>query len=162
MEHRIASILCCVGLRGDSHGVLEQASRLALSTGAELHVLHVVKPLAEDVMNTLKANIRNRESLEGFVHQRIDLAREQLQDKIDDFFLQRPEEKQALASRMVALEVLEGYPAAVINEVAAKHSHDFIVIAANKHGLTASYAGKVAKGVLKRSHIPVIVVPGPA
>nr|WP_299245987.1 universal stress protein [uncultured Halomonas sp.] len=162
MEHRIASILCCVGLRGDSHGVLEQATRLALTTGAELHVLHVVKPLADDVMNTLKANIRNRESLEGFVHQRIDLAREQLQDKIGEFFERHPEDQQALASRLVSLEVLEGYPASVINEVASRKAHDFIVIAANKHGLTASYAGKVAKGVLKRSHIPVIVVPGPA
>ncbi|MGC3875179.1 universal stress protein [Halomonas sp. GXIMD04776] len=162
MEHRIASILCCVGLRGDSNGVLEQSTRLALTTGAELHVLHVVKPLAEDVMNTLKANIRNQESLEGFMRQRIDMAREQLQTKLDEFFQHHPDDQQALASRVVSLEVLEGYPASVINEVAAKQSHDFIVIAANKHGLTASYAGKVAKGVLKRSHIPVIVVPGPA
>ena len=162
MEHRVKSVLCCVGLRGDSHGVLEQATTLALATGARLHILHVVKPLAEDVMNTLKVNIRNRESLEGFLRQRIDQARERLETKIDEFFEHHPEERQAMNAQIEALEVLEGYPASVISDVASKRGHDFIVIAANKHGLTASYAGKVAKGVLKRSHIPVIVVPGPA
>lgn len=38
---------------------------------------------------------------------------------------------------------------------------DLIVMAANKRGLTASYAGKVTKGVLKRSHVSVVVVPAP-
>ncbi|SHE43451.1 Nucleotide-binding universal stress protein, UspA family [Modicisalibacter ilicicola DSM 19980] len=162
MEQHISSILCCVGLRGDSHGVLEQSTKLALATGARLHVLHVVKPLAEDVMNTLKVNIRNRESLEGFLRQRIDQARERLETKIEEFLERHPDQRQALSAQVEALEVLEGYPASVISEVAAKRGHDFIVIAANKHGLTASYAGKVAKGVLKRSLVPVMVVPGPA
>jgi nucleotide-binding universal stress UspA family protein len=162
MNQRIDSILCCVGLRSDSEGVLSQAANLALATGAQLHVLHVIKPLADDVRDTLRSTIRNRDALEGFMRQRIDMARQQLEDKIDDFLKRHAEQSQAVTERLASIEVHEGHPASLINEIASRRGCDFIVIAANKHGLTPSYAGKVAKGVLKRAHVPVIVVPGPA
>lgn len=159
MQHRINDILCCVGLRSDSNAVLEEAMSLAMATGAKVHVMHAVKSLSDDVMNTLKVNIRDRQTLETLMRQRLDQAKQQLDDKLDEFWKRHPQEQQALAAQVAAVEIAEGYPAAVITRVAKERGCDLIVMANNKRGFTASYAGRVTKGVLKRSPVPVVVVP---
>ncbi len=70
MPGSIRRLLCCLGLRDDCHQVLSHSLCLAQALGAELHVLHAVKSLSDDVMNTLKANIRHRQTLEGLMEQR--------------------------------------------------------------------------------------------
>lgn len=162
MEQQINRILCCIGLRGDCDTVLEQATRLALATGAELHVLHAVKSLSDDVMNTLKVTIRSQDMLENLMHQRLEQAHQQLETRMEAFWSQHPEVLQALRTQVVKPEVVEGYPASVITRLASKRGCDLIVMAANKRGFAASYAGKVTRGVIKRTTIPVVVVPPPS
>ncbi|MCG6659381.1 universal stress protein [Halomonas campisalis] len=161
MEKSIENILCCVGLRSDSQVVLEQAVRLALATGARLHLLHAVKSLDDDVMNTLRVNIRDKQTLQALIRKRLEDARQQLDAKLENFFSAWGEDGDALASRVASRDVVEGYPAKVIVQRASKLSCDLIVMASNKRGFTASYAGKVTRGVLKRSQVPVVVVPPP-
>lgn len=62
-------------------------------------------------------------------------------------------------SRVTSRDLVEDYPAKVIVQRASKLRCDPIVLASNKRGFTAAYPGKVARGVIKRSHVPVIVVP---
>ncbi|QTF93812.1 universal stress protein [Halomonas sp. BM-2019] len=162
MEKSIENILCCVGLRNDSHPVLEQAIRLASATGASLHVLHAVKSLDDDVMNTLRVNIRDNQTLQGLIRKRLDDAQQQLDTKLENFFSALGTDSATLASCIASRGVVEGYPAKVIVQRASKLNCDLIVMASNKQGFTASYAGKVTRGVLKRSHVPVVVVPSPA
>lgn len=161
MNDSIENILCCVGLRGDSHMVLEQAIRLALSTGAKLHILHAVKPLDDDMMNTLRVNIRDKQILKEMIRKRLDDAQQHLEAKLENFSSVNGEGRKTLASCVASRDVVEGYPANVIVHRAKKLSCELIVMASNKHGFTASYAGKVTRGVLKRSHVPVVVVPSP-
>lgn len=161
MDRSIENILCCVGLRSDSHVVLEQAFRLSLATGAKLHVLHAVKSLDDDVMNTLRVNIRDKKTLQGLIRKRLDEARQQLEDKMANFWSLHGEGGESVSSWVASMEVAEGYPAKVIVGMASKLGCDLIVMASNKHGFSASYAGKVTRGVLKRSHVPVVVVPPP-
>jgi len=161
MEKSIDNILCCVGLRSDSHVVLEQGVRLASSTGARLHILHAVKSLDDDVMNTLRVNIRDKQTLQGLIRKRLDDAQQQLDAKLENFFNALEGGSDVLASCLASRDVIEGYPAKVIVQRASKLSCDLIVMASNKRGFTASYAGKVTRGVLKRSHVPVVVVPPP-
>ncbi|ATJ83563.1 universal stress protein [Halomonas beimenensis] len=159
MTHGIRRILCCVGLRGDCDLVLDKAVGLALATGAELHVLHAVKSLSNDVVNTLKVNIRDRDVLGGLMQQRLDQAEEELDQRIATFWARHPELREAYGDRQVTRSVLEGYPASVIAHFAKRTGSDMIVLAANKRGFTATYAGKVTKGVIKRARVPVVVVP---
>lgn len=161
MEKPIDNILCCVGLRSDSHMVLEQAVRLAEATGARLHILHAVKSLDDDVMNTLRVNILDKQTLQGLIRKRLDDAQQQLDAKLENFFSANGEGRATLASCVASRDVVEGYPAKVIVHRATKLSCELIVMASNKHGFTASYAGKVTRGVLKRSRVPVVVVPPP-
>ncbi|MBB3229242.1 universal stress protein [Halomonas stenophila] len=159
MSHGIRRILCCVGLRGDCELVLTQAVGLALATGAELHVLHAVKSLSDDVVNTLKVNIRDRKVLETLMAQRLDQAHEELDQRIDTFWTRHAELREAFGDREVTRSVLEGYPASVITHFATRSGSDMIVMAANKRSFTATYAGKITKGVIKRARVPVVVVP---
>ncbi len=161
MEKPIDNILCCVGLRSDSHVVLEQAVRLASATGARLHILHAVKSLDDDVMNTLRVNIRDKQTLQGLIRKRLDDAQQQLDAKLENFFNALGEGGDVLASSVASRDVVEGYPAKVIVQRASNLRSDLIVMASNKRGFTASYVGKVTRGVLKRSQVPVVVVPPP-
>lgn len=152
MAGSIRRLLCCLGLRGDCHQVLSHSVCLAQALGAELHVLHAVKSLSDDVMNTLKANIHQRKTLDGLIEQRLDQARERLDALVDGLEIPSTELIQARA-------VVEGYPAVEIVGYASRHDCQMIVMAASKRGFTASWAGRVTRGVIKRSRIPVVVVP---
>lgn len=159
MTHGIRRILCCVGLRGDCDLVLAQAMGLAQATGAELHVLHAVKSLSDDVLNTLKTSIQDRQMLESLMAQRLDQSRQALDERLAAFWTRHPERRAAFGEREVTLSVLEGYPASVICHYATRTGCDMIVMAANKRSFAAAYAGKVTKGVIKRARAPVVVVP---
>ncbi|TLF52146.1 universal stress protein [Halomonas urmiana] len=159
MTHGLRRILCCVGLRGDCDPVLAQAVDLAQATGAELHVLHAVKSLSDDVFNTLKTNIQDRQMLESLMAQRLDQARQELDERLEAFWSRHPERREAFGEREVTRSVLEGYPSSVISHYATRTGSDMIVMAANKRGFAATYAGKVTKGVIKRARVPVVVVP---
>ncbi|MBS4153326.1 universal stress protein [Cobetia sp. MC34] len=155
----VKRILCCVGLRGDCERVLARSVWLAGATGAELHVLHAVKSLSDDVMNTLKVNIRHKPTLEGLMQQRLDQAKESLEKMLEDFW--STHDNGDPRPVIAGLNVVEGYPASEIIRYATRHDCDMIIMATNKRGFVASYAGKVTKGVIKRASIPVVVVPTP-
>ncbi|WP_300271768.1 universal stress protein [Halomonas sp.] len=159
MNQEYRHILCCVGLKIDCEPVLAHAVRLALAIGADLEVVHAVKSLSDDVLNTLRANIPNRDVLENLREQRLKDATEELERKIEAFWASYPALHEAFDGRDMKRSVLEGYPAEEITNYAQRCGSDMIVMAANKHSFAATYAGKVTKGVIKRSKVPVVVVP---
>lgn len=159
MSHGIERILCCVGLRADSDYVLHRAASLALATQAELHILHAVKAFPDEMRNTLKVNIRDRDVLNTLMEQRTEQARDELEAKLGTFWQRHPDLHEAFGDRQIGSTVLEGYPASVISHFASRGKFDMIVMAANKRSFSANYAGKVTKGVIKRAKVPVVVVP---
>lgn len=158
MSYEIKRILCCVGLRGDYDRVVCHAAALALSTGAELHILHAVKPISNDMINTLKVNIRDQDTLKSMLEQRLIQARDDLKKRLDDFWVRYPDLKKSLNNINIDCSVLEGYPASVIAHFASQKKFDMIVMSSNKRSFPATYAGKVTKGVIKRAKVPVVVV----
>lgn len=159
MTNSINKILCSVGMHGNCGDVLEYATDIALSTGADLHVLHVAKPFSDDMINTLKVNIRDRGYLDSLMEQRIDDRRRELAKKIEVACGRHPPLQRAMQDHRVTQTVLEGYPASVVSHFASRGEFDMIVMAANRQSHIASYIGKVTKGVIKRAKIPVVVVP---
>jgi len=159
MTHDIKKILCSVGMHGNCGNVLEQATNLALATGADLHVLHVAKPFSDDMVNTLKVNIQDRGFLDSLMEQRIDERRRELSEKIEAACSRHPPLQEAMKGHRVTQTVLEGYPASVISHFSKRGDFDMIVMAANRKSHIATYIGKVTKGVIKRAKVPVVVVP---
>lgn len=159
MTKNISRILCSIGMRGNCDNVIEHGINLALATNASLEILFVVKSLNEDVMNTLKVNIRDRDVLGSFMDKRIDQALEALTAELDGFWKRHPNLEEKLQGQTIALKVLEGDPASVITHYAKVANFDLIVMAANKRSYIATYAGRVTKGVIKRAKVPVVVVP---
>ena len=159
MTKKINRILCSIGMRGNCDNVIEQSINLALATGASLDILYVVKALADDVMNTLKVNIRDRDVLGSLMEKRIDQYREELAAEIEAFWGRFPELREAMQGHEITQTVLEGFPPSVISHFASRGGFDLIVMAANKRSHYATYAGRVTKGVIQRSKVPVVVVP---
>jgi len=159
MTQKINRILCTIGMRGNCDNVLEQSVNLALATGANLHVLHVVKTIADDVLNTLKANIRDRDVLGSLIEQRAAQSSAALAAEMDAFWGRFPGLKDAMKGNDVLQTVLEGDPASVICHFASRGKFDMIVMAVHKKTYLATYAGKVTKGVIKRAKVPVVIVP---
>lgn len=159
MTNGINRILCSIGMRGNCDNVIEHSINLALATGASLDILFVVKSLNEDVMNTLKVNIRDRDVLGSLMDKRIEQALDALKAEVAGFWQRHPDLQEKMQGREIELKVLEGDPASVITHFAKIGDFDLIVMAANKRSYIATYAGRVTKGVIKRAKVPVVVVP---
>ena len=159
MTKGINRILCSIGMRGNCDNVIEHSINLALATDASLDVLFVVKSLNEDVMSTLKVNIRDRDVLGSLMEQRIEQGLEALRSELAGFWKRHPDLEEKMKGREVKLTVLEGDPASVITHFAKISNFDLIVMAANKRSYIATYAGRVTKGVIQRAKVPVVVVP---
>lgn len=159
MKTAIKRILCNIGMSSDCDDVIAEGMRLAWATGASLELLHVVKSLSNDVVNTLRANIRDQALLNNLTEQRTAEKQKELQQVLDDFWERHPDLKELMADRVVQLSVLEGEPVSVICHFANRGNFDMIVMAANKKSYMATYAGKVTKNVIKRAKVPVVVVP---
>ncbi|MEQ6916636.1 hypothetical protein [Halomonas aquatica] len=127
-------MLCCVGLKIDCDPVLEQVVTLAVATGAEVDILHAVKYLSDDVVNTLRVNIPDCHILDTLRDQRLKEAKEAkevLDSRIETFWAGHHELRESYGYRELPCSVLEGYP---------------------------TQASPITKGVIKRSHVPVVVV----
>lgn len=159
MNHDIRRILCCIGLKNDSDPVLAQAVRLAIVTDSELDVLHAVKSLSDDVANTLRESIPDRSVLENLSERRLNDANKILDEHIKKFWDRHPDLQESFNEHKLASYVIEGYPASTITNFAQEKGSDMIVLAANNRSISATYAGKITKGVIKRALIPVVVVP---
>jgi len=159
MNHDIRRILCCIGLKNDSDPVLEQAVRLAVATRSELDVLHAVKSLSDDVANTLRESIPDRRVLESLSERRRGDANKKLEEQIKAFWDTHPDLYKSFGDKKLKSYVIEGYPASAITHFAQQKGSNMIVLAANKRRISATYAGKITKGVIKRARVPVVVVP---
>ncbi len=80
---------------------------------------------------------------------------------VDAFWRLQDEEDREVKRQMVSVEVCEGYPAEEILKKVAEIKVDLIVMGAHEKGLIHTFLGSVAKSVLRRSRVPIVVVPLP-
>lgn len=159
MAGSIKRILCSIGLRGNCDKVVEECMAIAVSTGADVHFLHVVKALPEEIMSTLRMNVRSNKKIEDLVKGRTEQWKIQLAEKLENFWHRFPDFQEKMQDQQVTLSVEEGFPPSVIASCADRGGFDLIVMAANKKAYISTYAGRVTKGVIQRAKVPVVVVP---
>ena len=133
------SILAAVDFSETSRTALAFAARFATQTGAALHVLHAEHPLLHEAAHRAGVNL-NQES------------RDELQKIVDS--------TPPAADRAPHYDVVNGPAVDVIAHVAIREGADVIVL--GSHGMSGAgrlMFGSTTEGVLRRSSVPVLVVP---
>ena len=69
------------------------------------------------------------------------------------------EEDLRVRDQIKSVTVCESYPAEQILKSAKEHNCDLIIMGSHEHGLSHTFLGSVAKRVLRRSHVPTLIVP---
>ncbi|MDP5292047.1 universal stress protein [Oceanimonas sp. CHS3-5] len=161
MLPQVNRILYCTDLSKNASYAFQYAVYLAKQTGADIHILKVVEQLSSDEKLTLQSYILNQNSREEFLHQRLNHAKAQLQERQDYFWEHIAPEEKALRPKITGCEVVEGYPEQTILKRSKELDCDLIIMGAHEKGWLQTLLGSVAKNVLRESRIPTLIVPRP-
>lgn len=159
MQKTIKTVLYSTDLSQNSHIAFGYAAYLAKLTGADIHILHVLEKLSDDVAFTIQAYVLDGKQRHEIMDMRVDKARKLLDEKQEAFWKAQSAEDQKVRSRIKSITVVESYPAEEILKSARKHHCDVIVMGSHERGLSHTFLGSVAKSVLRRSHVPTMIVP---
>ena len=159
MIPEIKSILYCTDLSENSSSAFRYAVAIAKTTGASIHVMHVLERLSEDAVITLRAFLQDDKQREAAIYERARTAKEMLDKRQETFWSQVEESDQSLKELVKSVEVVESYPAEAILKRSRERKCDLIVMGGHDRGASHHFLGSVAKSVLRRSDIPVLVAP---
>ena len=159
MQHDIKNLLYSTDLSQNSLIAFGYAAYLAKLTGADLHLLHVLEKLSDDAAFTLQAYLLDEKKRHEIIDLRVEKARKLMNERQDTFWAQQSPEDQKLRAQIKSITVCEAYPAEEILMAAKQHNCDLIVMGSHERGLSHTFLGSVAKSVLRRSHVPTLIVP---
>ncbi len=159
MQYEIKNLLYTTDLSQNSHIAFGYAAFLAKLTGADLHLLHVLASLSDDAMFALQTYVQNEKMRRDIIEKRIDNARTRLNEKQEAFWSAQSPEDRKVREQIKSVNVCESYPAEEILKTAADRKCDLIVMGSHERGMTHTFLGSVTKSVLRRSHVPTLIVP---
>lgn len=158
MLPEVKTILFATDLSANALFAFRYAAYLAKQCDAEIAILHVMEPPSTDALIALETYF-DKEYREQKHQERIQRVHATIQGRLDNFCQTELDEDPACAKLLVRKEVRSGYPADVILRQAGRWNCDMIVMGANEKGARQTFLGTVAKQVLRRARIPVVVVP---
>lgn len=160
MSKKVKQILCCIAMRPSTETVLFRALLEAEAHDATLDVLHII-PSYDSAMATPIASFMGEEKFRQLVEEhkeetvaeiKRDIA--QLKDRII------AEHLDGSVDRIRGIHVYEGDPELEILHMADELNVDMIVMGTHTKGLTPyTFMGSVARKVLKRGRVPMLLVP---
>jgi nucleotide-binding universal stress UspA family protein len=159
MQHDLKSVLYSTDLSPNSLIAFGYAAYLAKLTGADIHLLYVLEKLSDDALFALQTYVQDEAKRHEMIDQRIEKARKRLEERQEAFWSAQSAEDRKVRSQIKSVTVCESYPAEEILETARKHNCDLIVMGSHERGMTHTFLGSVAKSVLRRSHVPTLIVP---
>lgn len=159
MQLKIKNLLYCTDLSQNSHIAFGYAAYLAKLTGADMHLLHVLTSLSDDAMFTLQTYVQNEKMRRDIIEKRVENARSRLEQKQEAFWSAQSPEDRKLREQIKSVTVCESYPAEEILNTAKARKCDVIVMGSHERGMSHTFLGSVTKSVLRRSHVPTLIVP---
>lgn len=157
----IKTLLYATDLSEGSIYALRYAVRMAEQLDGKVHVLHALRPLSEDARITLRAYVTDAEMREAAVNNRLEAAREVMAERQKAFWSETDPVLAARRDRIAEIEIIEGQPADVILDRSVSLGADMILMGSHEHGFSHTFLGTVAKRVMRRSHIPTLIIPYP-
>ena len=153
-------ILYSTDLSEGSNEAFKYAAFLAKETGAEIHILHVVEKLSNDVKMALESYVMDSDLRADVLLSRKRQAKAKLELKQDDFWAQVMDpEDLAVREQIKSINIVESFPMETILKISREREVDLIVMGTHEKGIVETFLGSVARNVLARSRIPVLVVP---
>lgn len=159
MLPEVKKILYSTDLSKSSTKVFEHACYIAKQTGADIYILHVVEKLSNEAKITLQTYVLDSNSRHNFLQERVQHASDKLKQRQDHFWRDLHEPDAAIRNQIKAINVVEAFPAETIIQYANKINADLIVMGTHEKGLVHNFLGSVAKNVLNRSEIPMMIIP---
>lgn len=161
MLPKVNDILFATDLSENANNALRHALSMSQAYGAKVHVLHVAEPLTSDAIVTMRMFIQDDISRSKVIRDRHDSMKQLLKENQRSFVQSLSAEEKAAYESVVSVELQDGSPAEAIMERAKKLDCGVIVMGTHEHGTSHTFIGTVLKRVLRRSTIPVLVVPNP-
>ena len=160
MSKKVKGILCCVAMRPSTEMVLLRGLLEAQAHDAALDILHII-PSFDSAMATPIVSFMGEEKYRQLVQEHkseivAEIRREigELKDRIV------AEHLDGSVDRIQDIHVYEGDPELEILHMADKLEVDMIVMGTHTKGLTQyTFMGSVARKVLKRGRVPMLLVP---
>ena len=159
MQYAIKSLLYSTDLSRNSPIAFGYAAYLAKLTSADIHILHVLERLSDDAAFAIQAYVQDDKKRHDMLNLRIDRARKLLDEKQEAFWAAQSDEDKKVRHQIKSVTVCESYPAEEILKAARKHHCDLIIMGSHERGVSHTFLGSVAKSVLRRSHVPTLIVP---
>jgi len=159
MQHDIKNVLYSTDLSQNSLIAFGYAAYLAKLTGADIHLLHVLEALSDDAMFALQTYVQDEKKRHAMIDERVEKARKRLDERQEAFWSAQSAEDQKVRSQIKSVTVCESYPAEEILKTAKARNCDLVVMGSHERGMSHTFLGSVAKSVLRRSHVPTLIVP---
>jgi nucleotide-binding universal stress UspA family protein len=159
MLPKIEDILVATGLSGNSDNALRYALSIAQASNAKVHLLHVMEPMSQDAMVTMRMFMQDDETRKSAMSSRHDTVKQLLTDNQKAFVKNLSADEKGAYASVSSVELVDGHPAEEIIMRAKKLSCGLIVMGTHEHGTGHTFLGTVVKKVLRRSPIPTMVVP---
>jgi nucleotide-binding universal stress UspA family protein len=156
----IKKILYATDLSKNSAYAFHYAADLAEKNDALIHILHVMEEIPSSARAVIEAYLSD-EQLDKIAHKKGELAGV-IKERLNVFCENVQKRDPQCVFRVADIEVKEGYPSNEILNTAKEAGCDIIVMGTHGKGVIShALLGSVAEKVLRRTKIPVLVIPIP-
>ena len=158
MLPEIKKILYATDLGGEgARNALRMAAGLALSSGAQMVVLHVVDTISSSTEGMLR-NMLTDKDLDNLKQRDLEARQAEMKQRLDDFTAEECPDQQFPGGEPVQV-VAQGRSDEVILEQADEHDVDMIIMGTRTHSGLGQLLGSTANRVIHHSKVPVVVYP---
>lgn len=159
MPYQMKKILYTTDLSPAAPKVFQYAIFLANQFDAHVTSMHVLQDLSPDAKYALALHFSD-EDAEEMMQKKQQEAQHEMYSRVETLCQATTlSSGECIDPDRLTIKVTRGFPEETILRVSKEMGADIIVMGAHEKGFTHTFLGSVAKRVLRRSKIPVIIVP---
>jgi len=161
MIPKIKKILYATDLSPNSAYAFRYAINSAIKHDARIVILHVFEFFSTAARSQIELYF-DEEFRKKVLNERMEETKDRIKRRLNALCKKELQEYPDSEDRVIAIEVSEGFAAEEILTRAEKHACDAIIMGTHSKGIIGNtFLGSTAKRVLRRTRIPVFIIPLP-
>lgn len=158
--HEIKNILYATDLSKNSAYAFRYATEIAEKNNAFIYILHIIEELPESAKNILE-NYLSDDQYKKFLNKKEE-SKNIIRERLNIFCENVHKGDPQCVFRVASIDVLDGHPVNEILNHTQKNKCDLIIMGTHGKGVIShALLGSVAEKVIRKSKIPVMVIPIP-